>query len=118
MEQSREASKLPPRESRAANQSVALSEGNIVVDRTVPGMILPAAAGEGGKSMAELDARLVQHRLKAERQARALRTQAIMLHRRLATLTQPAAHVELVAPDKVRASPPAFVRAWTGATAS
>jgi hypothetical protein len=47
--------------------------------------------------MAELDARLVQHRLKAERQARALRTQAIMLHRRLATPTQPAAHVELVA---------------------
>ena len=118
MEQSREASKLTPRESRAADQSVARSEGNVVVDRTVPGMILPAAASEGGKSMAELDARLVQHRLKAERQARALRTQAIMLHRRLATLTQPAAHVELVAPDKVRASPPAFVRAWTGATAS
>ena len=47
--------------------------------------------------MAELDARLVQRRLKAERQARALRTQAIMLHRRLATLTQPAAHVALVA---------------------
>jgi hypothetical protein len=47
--------------------------------------------------MAELDARLVQRRLKAERQARALRTQAIMLHRRLATLTQHAAHVELVA---------------------
>ena len=113
MEQSREASKLTPRESRAADQSVARSQGNVVVDLT-----LQAAAGEGGKSMAELDARLVQHRLKAERQARALRTQAIMLHRRLATLTQPAAHVELVAPDKVRASPPAFVRAWTGATAS
>ena len=48
--------------------------------------------------MAELDPRLVQRRLKAERQARALRTQAIMLHRqRLATLTQHAAHVELVA---------------------
>jgi hypothetical protein len=48
--------------------------------------------------MAELDARLVQRRLKAERQARALRTQAIMLHRRLATLTQqPAAHVASVA---------------------
>jgi len=64
---------------------------------TAPYRILPAAAGKGGKSMAELDARLVQHRLKAERQARALRTQAIMLHRRLATLTQPAAHVALVA---------------------
>jgi hypothetical protein len=54
-------------------------------------------AGEEGKGMAGLDARLVQRRLKAERQARALRTQAIMLHRRLAALTQHASHVELVA---------------------